>query len=76
MTNLTIKQEIIQQLDHLPPELQRRVLDFAQALTFSLPKGMPGKQLLPFAGVIVADDVQAMAEAIEAGCEQVDRNEW
>lgn len=76
MTYSTIKQEIVRELDHLPLELQRRVLDFAQALVLSLPKGVPGRQLLRFAGALEAEDIQAMTQAIEAGCEQVDVDEW
>ena len=45
-----ITQQIINQLDQLPLELQRKVIDFMQALVISLPKGVPGKQLLRFAG--------------------------
>jgi hypothetical protein len=76
MNHSTIKQEIVRQLDHLPLELQRRVLDFTQALVLSLPKGVSGKQLLRFAGVLKAEDAQVMTQAIEAGCERVDTNEW
>lgn len=72
----TIKQDIAKQLDHLPPELQRQVLDFAQALAKSFPKGVPGKQLLRFSGIMEAEDIQAMSQAIEASCERVDVNEW
>jgi len=71
-----ITQQIVKQLDQLPFELQRRVLDFTRALVLSLPRGVPGKQLLRFAGTIGLDDIQAMSQAIEAGCEKVDRNEW
>jgi hypothetical protein len=73
--NASIKGEIIEQLDALPYELQRRVLDFARALTLSAPKGVPGKQLLHFAGLIQPDDLQVMAQAIEAACERTDLNE-
>ncbi len=72
----TIMQNIAKQLNHLSPELQHQVLDFAQALAKSYPKGVPGKQLLRFSGVMGAEDVQAMTQAIEAGCERVDMNEW
>ena len=72
MTDSTITQQIIKQLDQLPAELQRKVLDFAQALSLPLPKGTPGKQLLPFAGVIEPDDMQTITQAIESGCEKVD----
>jgi hypothetical protein len=76
MINASVRGEIIEQLDALPYELQRRVLDFARALTLSAPKGVPGKQLLHFAGLIQSDDLQVMAQAIEAGCERIDLNEW
>ncbi len=76
MTHSSIKKEIVEQLDHLPPELQRRVLDFTRALALSSLKGVPGKQLLRFAGILEPDDAQAIAQAIEAGCEQVDADEW
>ncbi len=75
MNHSTIKQEIVRQLDHLPLEFQRRILDFTQALVLSLPKGVSGKQLLRFAGVLKAEDAQVMTQAIEAGCERVDTNE-
>jgi hypothetical protein len=69
MTDSSIKQETAKQLDHLPLESQRRVLDFTQALILSLPKGVSGKQLIRFAGILEAEDARAMAQAIEAGCE-------
>jgi hypothetical protein len=72
----TIKQDVIRQLDQLPPELQRQVLDFAHALAVSAPKGVQGKRLLSFSGIMETEDIQAMSEAIEAGCERVDMNEW
>lgn len=74
MSHATIKQEIVRQLDHMSPELQIRVLDFAQALVQH--RGVPGKQLLRFAGSMEADDVKAMIQAVEEGCEQVEISEW
>ena len=76
MTESVITQQLIEQVGQLPLEFQRKVLDFAQALALALPKGVPGRSLLPFAGAIEAEDLQAMSEAIEAGCEQVDTGEW
>jgi hypothetical protein len=74
MSHATIKQEIVRQLDHMSPELQIRVLDFAQALV--QPKGVHGKQLLRFAGILKDDDVRNITQAIEEGCEQVEISEW
>jgi len=72
----TIKQDIARQLDQLPLELQRQVLDFAHALGRSFPKGVQGKRLLGFSGIMETEDIKAMSEAIESGCERVDMNEW
>ena len=76
MTESVITQLLVEQVDQLPLEFQRKVLDFAQALALALPKGVPGVSLLRFAGAIELDDLRAMSEAIEVGCEQVDTNEW
>ncbi len=40
------------------------------------PKGVSGKRLLVFAGQIAVADLQEMAQAIKAGCEQVQADEW
>ena len=74
--NTLIMDRVIEQLEALPYELQWRVLEFARALALSTPQGVPGQQLLRFAGAIPLDDVQLMKEAIEQGCGQVDVNEW
>jgi hypothetical protein len=71
-----IVDKIIEQLKTLPHELQWRVFEFTRALALSTPRGVPGQQLLRFAGTISLDDVQLMREAIEQGCEQVDTDEW
>jgi hypothetical protein len=76
VADLTIKEAITEQLDHMPLELQRRVLDFAQTLAQSRPRGEPGKELLRFAGLLDAETAQSMMESIEAGCERIDVNEW
>ncbi|MBN2372316.1 hypothetical protein JXL19_00820 [bacterium] len=72
----SIADKIVQQLKSLPNELQWRVLEFTRALSLSAPHGVPGRQLIRFAGAIPPDDVKLMHEAIEKGCEQVDTNEW
>jgi hypothetical protein len=74
--DISIKRKLLELLEVLPYEFQRRVLDFAQALALSTPKGVPGKQLLHFAGAIPAGDLQMMAQAIEAGCERIDWDKW
>lgn len=71
-----IVDKVIEQLKTLPQELQWRVLEFTRALAQSTPRGVPGRQLLRFAGTISPQDAELMREAIERGCEQVDANEW
>jgi len=74
--NNSIITQVIEQLTHLPGNLQRQVLEYAQSLKASLQRGVPGRQLLRFAGVIPLDDLQLMHAAIDAAFERVDLNEW
>jgi len=76
MLNVTVKKEIINQIGMLDYEHQRRVLDFVRALAVTNPKGVPGKELLSFAGTFPADDLKVMEQAIEDNCEKVNLNEW
>ena len=71
--SISIKEEIIEQLDKLPVGLQKRVLDFTQALILSMPRGLSGKDLIKFVGIISPEDAKAIEKAIEEGCEQVDQ---
>jgi hypothetical protein len=70
----TVKDEIIEQVDHLDAPHQRRVLDFARRLTE--PTGTPGRNLIRFTGCIDPDDLDAMARAIQEGCEEIEPNAW
>ena len=70
MVSPVLEQQLHEQLNHLPAGQQRQVLDFARALAASRPRGVPGRDLLPLAGTIGADD-QAVAD-----CEQVDAHGW
>lgn len=60
-----IRDELLKQVDALPDDMQRRVLDFAQALAMTLPRGTPGSKLVKFAGILPAEDARQMREAIE-----------
>ena len=71
----SIIDKVVEQLEALPYGLQRQVLQFTRALALSVPRGVPGRQLLRFAGAIPLADLQIMRQAIEQGCEQVDVNE-
>lgn len=71
MLRATVKKEIINEVGRLGYEQQRRVLDFARALVVTGPKGVPGKQLLAFAGSIPADDLKEMEKVIEDNCARI-----
>ena len=66
-------EQIIQAVNRLTPDAQQKILNFTSAL---MPRGVPGKDLLRFAGTIAADDLELMTQAIEAECERIDVNEW
>jgi len=72
----TIINEVVEQLRTLPDNLQQEVLRFTKKLNISSKQGIPGKNLLQFAGVISHEDLEIMRQAIESDCEQVDLNEW
>jgi hypothetical protein len=72
----SILDRLIEELKAMPEDLQYRVLEFAQTLVGLQIHGVPGKQLLNFAGTISPNDIQLMSRAIEQGCEQVDIDGW
>lgn len=75
----SIQDKIIEKLQFLPEASLNQVLNFVQSLaqgTTTEPMGVPGKQLLRFAGTIKSDDLQLMAQAIEIDCGKVDIDEW
>lgn len=67
---------VVTQLATLPDELQRKVLEFVEALKANSPRGLAGQRLLPFAGFIPPADLQEMRLAIETGFGRIDLNEW
>ncbi len=74
MVDISLKQQILDQLDRLDTDKQRQVLEYAQRL--STPQGVPGESLFRFIGLIPTDDLEKMAQAIEEDCENIDLDEW
>jgi hypothetical protein len=68
--------DLQQHLERLGPEERREVLAFVQALAAKRLKGVPGRELMRFAGTISQADLVIMTAEIEAACEQVNRDEW
>jgi hypothetical protein len=73
---ISLKKEIVARIDTLPYELQRKLLEYIDFLIQKIPKGIPGKHILKFAGSISQGDLHAMEQAIEDGCERIDAHEW
>lgn len=76
MISSILERELHQQLERLPHDQQRQVLDFARALASTRTSGVAGQKLLRFAGAIELDDLKTMSHAITDGCEKVDKHEW
>ena len=76
MRDTTIEKDIYKQLDHLPLEQQRQVLEFARALGTVKVHGVPGQNLLHFAGTIDHEDLVTIEQTIKEGCEKVNPDEW
>ena len=67
--------QIQTELGKLGPDAQQRVLDFVRRLK-QPGKGMSADVLKKHIGCIDAKDGQAMRDAVESGCEQVNMDEW
>jgi hypothetical protein len=56
MIDVSVQKDLTQQMEQLSPAMQRRVLDYARALAESTPEGVPGNQLLEFAGIMTPEE--------------------
>ncbi len=71
-----VKAQILSDLDQLSPEEQKQAAELVHRLVSPPPKGVPGHNLLRFAGILDPESAREMREAIEEGCERVDFDEW
>ncbi|MEQ8189150.1 MAG: hypothetical protein ABRQ39_14350 [Candidatus Eremiobacterota bacterium] len=74
MSDPAIKAKLMEQIEYLSPEFQMQLLNFARKLAGI--KGTPGKDLLPFAGIMTLEESQEISRVIEEDCEKVEMNEW
>lgn len=74
--SVSIIDAVIEQLKDMPQSLQFQVLEFAQTLARDQGRGIPGRQLLSFAGSIYPEDLYLIQKAIEEDCNRVDVDEW
>jgi hypothetical protein len=77
MQQVSIKSQIVKEVDVLPLDLQKKVLDFIKLITDSTtPRGVSGKRLMNIAGLMTEDEADELSQIIEDGCERIDYNEW
>ena len=60
---------VIEQMLVMPDDMQRQVLEYLQNLRATLHRSVSGKQLVRFAGLIEAEDLLQIQQAIERDCE-------
>lgn len=75
MSSRAFENEFLKKLGLLNKEQQNKVLDYVKAL-LKRTKSNNQHELLQFAGSLNSKDVQEMNSAIEAGCENIEKNEW
>ncbi len=71
-----IKEQILNDLDRLAPEQQKRAAEFVHSLVPSLLQGASVEDLMKVAGTLDDESAREMMEAIDKGCGQVDLDEW
>lgn len=76
MAESAVERDILEEIRKLDMPRQERVLEFARSLTNVQSAGIPGEYLLRFAGAIDRHNLEEIAQAIDMGCERVERNEW
>jgi hypothetical protein len=76
MASKTFENEFLKGLDLLSKEQQDKVISYVKALLKRAKSNKLHSGLLQFAGSLNPKDVQEISSAIEAGCENIDKNEW
>lgn len=76
MNNSLIGKQIIRRLQELEEAQQLQVLDFTESLVQKKKLGVPGKNLLRFAGSIPESELELISQAIAKECSKIDLDEW
>jgi hypothetical protein len=71
MVDAAVKEQILGDFERLSPAMQARAAQLVHGLVSAIPRGVPGRDLLRFAGTIDAQSIREMEEAIEDGCERI-----
>lgn len=73
MQSKAFENEFLKNLELLSKEQQDKALAYIKSL---LRRDRNQQDLLQFAGSLDPKSISEMSDAIEAGCENIDRNEW
>ena len=76
MASKAFENELLKNLGLLSKEQQGKVISYVKALLKRTNSNDQQQALLQFAGSLKSQDVQEISSAIEAGCENIDKNEW
>ncbi|HRC84961.1 MAG TPA: hypothetical protein PK413_05065 [Thermoanaerobaculia bacterium] len=72
MIDAAIRQEILEDLERLPVELQEQARELVHGLVLPRPKGASPQQAMALAGTVDDESAQRMVEAIEEEFERVE----
>jgi hypothetical protein len=77
MTDKVYEQALLEQVNKLDDEQQRRLLNYARLLA-NVPdiRGESGKSLIASAGMFSKQALEQMERAIEEDCERIDWSGW
>ena len=73
---MDVKQEIVKQVERLPPDMQDQVLRFVASLSAAGPAGERGAALRQFSSSLDPLSARQMIQAIEKECERIDAADW
>ncbi len=78
MAPFDIRHQLEEEIDHLAPEQQARLLELARGLKqkHELPKGMPWDEMKKYAGILPNDVAEEIMNAIDEDCENIDYGKW
>ena len=76
MHDKIIRHQLDREVERLSDKEMAQLIEFARSLGGGTPRGEKGATLITRLPDFSAKDVKEIAEAIEAGCEQVDPDGW
>ncbi len=63
---------MIEDLNSLSFDSQKKVQEFAHALLITQSRGKSGKEMIRFVGILKDDEAMELKQIIQDGCEKVD----